>query len=113
MTSPDGYPWSTVYQRFRGWRNQVTFDQMLKRLHLRLNEQRLIDLQTWMIDSTAVRATRASSPAGKRGPDDPADHALGRSRSGLTTKIHMLCDANGTPLLFLLSGVQASDISYV
>ena len=25
----------------------------------------------------------------------------------------MLCDANGTPLRFLLSGDQASDISYV
>lgn len=36
----------TVYQRFRDWRNQGTFDQMLKRLHLRLNEQGLIDLQT-------------------------------------------------------------------
>ncbi|WAH59978.1 IS5 family transposase [Pseudomonas silvicola] len=105
-------PWSTVYQRFRGWRNQGTFDQMLKRLHLRLNEQGLIDVQTWMIDSTAVRATRASSGAGKRGPDEPADHALGRSRGGLTTKIHMLCDANGTPLRFLLSGGQASDISH-
>lgn len=60
-------PWSTVYQRFRGWRNEGTFDQMLKRLHLRLNEQGLIDLQTWMIDSTAVRATRASSGARKKG----------------------------------------------
>lgn len=58
--------WSTVHQRFRGWRNQGTFDQMLKRLHLRLNEQGLIDLQTWMIDSTAVRATRASSGTGKK-----------------------------------------------
>jgi hypothetical protein len=27
----------------------------------------LIDLETWMIDSTAVRATRASSGAGKKG----------------------------------------------
>lgn len=40
---------------------------MLKRLHIRLNEQGLIDLDTWMIDSTAVRATRASSAAGKKG----------------------------------------------
>ena len=58
-------PWSTVYQRFRDWRNRGTFDQMLKRLHIKLNEQGLIDLETWMIDSTAVRATRASSGAGK------------------------------------------------
>ncbi|WP_097136398.1 MULTISPECIES: IS5 family transposase [unclassified Pseudomonas] len=105
-------PWSTVYQRFRDWRNHGAFDQMLKRLHIRLNEQGLIDLETWMIDSTAVRATRASSGAGKRGPEEPQDHALGRSRGGLATKIHMLCDANGVPLRFLLSGGQASDIAY-
>ncbi|MCP6695530.1 IS5 family transposase [Pseudomonas donghuensis] len=105
-------PWSTVYQRFRGWRNLGTFDQMLKRLHLRLNEQGLINLQTWMIDSAAIRATRASSGAGKRGPDESADHALGRSRGGLTTKIHMLCDAYGVPLRVLLSGGQTSDINY-
>ena len=49
---------------------------------------------------------------GKKGPDQPADHALGRSRGGLTTKIHMIFDANGVPLRFLLSGGQASDISY-
>lgn len=48
----------------------------------------------------------------KKESDEPADHALGRSRGGLTTKIHMLCDANGVPLRFLLSGGQASDISY-
>ncbi len=53
-------PWLTVYQRFRDWRNCGAFDQMLKLLHIRLNEQGLIDLETWMIDSTAVRATRAS-----------------------------------------------------
>ncbi len=85
---------------------------MLKRLHLRLNEQGLIDLHTWMIDSTAVRVTRASLAPGKRGPDEPTDHALGRIRGGLTRKIDMLCDTNGTPLRFLLSGGQASDISY-
>lgn len=60
-------PWSTVYQRFCDWRNRGMFDQMLKRLHIKLNEQGLIDLETWMIDSTAVRATRASSGAGKKG----------------------------------------------
>jgi len=60
-------PWSTFYQRLRDWRNRGMFDRMLKRLHLRLNEHGLIDLQTWMIDLTAVRATRASSGAGKNG----------------------------------------------
>jgi transposase len=58
-------PWSTVYQRFRGWRNRGTLDQMLKRLHLKRNEQGLIDLQIWMIDLTSVRVPRVSSGAGK------------------------------------------------
>ncbi|WP_442964363.1 IS5 family transposase [Pseudomonas sp. KNUC1026] len=105
-------PWSSVYQRFRDWRNQRVFNQMLKRLQLKLNEKGRIDLKTWMIDSTAIRASRSASGAGKRGPDEPADHALGRSRGGFTTKIHMLCDANGIPLRFLLSGGNASDINY-
>ncbi|MNJ32327.1 hypothetical protein D3C77_269900 [compost metagenome] len=39
-------PWSTVYQRFRDWRNRGTFNLMLKRLHIRLNERGLIDLET-------------------------------------------------------------------
>ncbi|KPB17082.1 ISPs1 [Pseudomonas syringae pv. syringae] len=54
-------PWSSVYQRFHDWRNQRVFDQMLKRLQLKLNENRQIDLKTWMIDSTAVRASRSSA----------------------------------------------------
>lgn len=81
-------------------------------MHLQFNNQGLIDLRAGMIDSTAIRATRALSGAGKKGSLMPPDHALGSSRGGLTTKIHMLCDANGVPLRFLLSGVQASDISY-
>ncbi len=59
--------WSTVYQRFRDWRDDGTFNRVLERLHVRLNQEGLIDLDTWMIDSTAVRATRASSGAGKKG----------------------------------------------
>ena len=48
----------------------------------------------------------------KRGPEEPLDHALGRSRGGLTTKIHMVCDANGVPLRFVLSSGQASDVTH-
>ncbi|AUZ46281.1 hypothetical protein BOP93_11980 [Pseudomonas orientalis] len=44
---PERYgPWSTVYQRFRHWCSQGIFDKMLKRLHVKLNTQGLIDLGT-------------------------------------------------------------------
>lgn len=39
-------PWSTVYQRFRDWRDDGTLDQLLERLHIRLNQEGLINLDT-------------------------------------------------------------------
>jgi transposase len=34
----------------------------------------------------------------KGDPEEPGDHALGRSRGGITTKKHLLCDRRGHPL---------------
>jgi transposase len=44
---------------------------------------------------------------GKKGdPEEPTDHALGRSRGGFSTKIHILCDGHGHPLHFHLTPGQ-------
>jgi transposase len=40
-----------------------------------------------------------------------AKQALGRSRGGFSTKIHILVDALGNPLRFLLTGGQRHDVS--
>ncbi len=45
----------------------------------------------------------------KRDPEEPADHALGRSRGGFSTKIHILCDSKGYPLHFHLTPGQTHD----
>jgi transposase len=42
-------------------------------------------------------------------PGEPADHALGRSRGGWTTKIHALTDGLCAPLTFALTPGQAGD----
>jgi hypothetical protein len=39
------------------------------------------------------------------------DQALGRSRDGLSTKIHAVVDAFGKPLRFLLTPGQAHDLA--
>ena len=57
-----------------------------------------------MVDSTACKAQRFASGARGGGTED-----LGRSRGGLTTKIHALVDALGRPLCFLLTPGQAAD----
>jgi transposase len=50
-------------------------------------------------------------PAGEKvpNPDEPEDHALGRSRGGWGSKIHILCDGKGHPLHFELSAGQVHD----
>ena len=47
----------------------------------------------------------------KKFGDEPADHAIGRSRGGLTTKSHLVCDGKGRALAFILTPGQAADTS--
>lgn len=42
-------------------------------------------------------------------PGEPPDHALGRSRGGLSTKVHALSDLTCTPVLALLTAGQSGD----
>ncbi|HEY4565500.1 MAG TPA: IS5 family transposase, partial [Thermoanaerobaculia bacterium] len=42
-------------------------------------------------------------------PEEPPDHALGRSRGGFSTNIHLLCDGHGHPLDFHLTPGQAHE----
>lgn len=47
----------------------------------------------------------------KSDPSEPPDHALGRSRGGFSSKIHILCDGNGLPLHFHLTAGQTHESS--
>src|SRR5580658_1625032 len=51
----------------------------------------------------------ARPPAGGLRKRGAKTEALGRSRGGLTTKIHTLTDAQGRPLRFILTAGQAHD----
>jgi hypothetical protein len=52
------------------------FDQILKRLHLKLNEQGLIDFDLWEVDSTTVRAHRSAAGAGLKRGHNPESMSL-------------------------------------
>lgn len=41
--------------------------------------------------------------------DEPTDHAIGRSRGGLTTKTHLVADGKGRVLAFILTAGQVTD----
>jgi transposase len=46
-------------------------------------------------------------------PHEPADHALGRSRGGFGTKLHLVTDGRGLPLAITVSPTQAHESLYV
>lgn len=63
------------------------------------------------VDSTVVRAHQTSAGARRNTAPagEPPHHALGRSRGGLTTKIHLAADGRCRPLCFHLTPGQAGD----
>ncbi|WP_398947503.1 IS5 family transposase [Streptomyces sp. BK340] len=67
---------------------------------------------TVSVDSTICRAHQHAAGAGEKGADqrsEPDDHALGRSRGGLTTKVHLASDNRARPLAFYVTAGQAGD----
>jgi len=88
----------TAYRRFRRWARKGIWDGLF------LEGVPTDALETVMLDSTACKAQRFASGARGGGEED-----LGRSRGGLTTKIHAVVDGLGRPLCFLLTPGQAAD----
>ena len=69
---PERYgPWQTVYDYFRNWRADGTFDRILQRLQIRLDRQGKIDWDLWFVDGSNVRAARCAAGARKK-DDRPA-----------------------------------------
>ena len=116
---PERYgPWETAYGLFRHWQRDGVWADILTRLQAAADAEQII---TWdvSVDSTVCRAHQYAAGARKRGGDqkhppggvdtEPNDHALGRSRGGLSTKLHLACEQGQRPLSMLLTAGQAGD----
>lgn len=116
---PECYgPWQTVYGLFRRWQRAGLWQQIVTGLQARADAAGLI---TWdvSVDSTIARAHQHAAGARRDGArqveppggveEEPADHALGRSRGGLTTKIHLGCEQGQKPLSLVLTAGQRGD----
>ena len=65
------------------------------------------DLEWVFLDASYVRA----HPQGHGGAATPGDEAIGKSRGGNTTQIHLAPNSDGLPVHFERSAGQVSDIS--
>ena len=91
----------TTYTRFSRWNRTRAWARLLTAVRADL------DPEEDFLDSTAIRAHLHAAGA----PKKTATRALGRSRGGWGTKIHMMADALGNPLSFTLTGAQQADIT--
>jgi transposase len=93
--------WNAIWKRFWRLSRAGVFEAFFDALAAMSQTAHLVQ----MFDSTVVRAH--VSAAGAKGGQD--GQALGRSRGGFSTKIHLKVDLDGRPLAFHLTEGQASD----
>ncbi|MFC6503016.1 IS5 family transposase [Streptomyces rochei] len=101
----------TAHKRLIRWAVDGTWEKIFAAV---LAAADAVDDIRWTVsvDSTVVRAHQHAAGALKRGPQadgEPADHALGRSRGGLSTKIHLAADGRARPLALAVTAGQAGD----
>jgi transposase len=93
--------WNSVFQRFNRWCKAGVFQTIMEKLQDP-------DLGVLMLDSTIIRAHQHA--AGAEGSSAEAE-ALGRSRGGFSTKIHVACDGLGKPVKIILTPGQDHDVT--
>ncbi len=110
--------WQTVYGLFRRWQRAGVWAGILTALRARADAAGLI---TWevSVDSTVCRAHQHAAGARRDGEDqkeppggvsvEPDDHALGRSRGGLTSKIHLAVEQGQKPMSLVVTAGQRGD----
>ncbi|HBQ32350.1 IS5 family transposase [Brucella anthropi] len=100
--APKDYgPHKTLYNRFIRWSRLGVFDRIFAALAGEgPNPERI------MIDATHLKAHRTAASLLKKGM---FPRRIGRTKGGLNSKLHTVCDGEGRPIIMLLSEGQMSD----
>jgi transposase len=111
-------PWQTLYRWFRRWQREGVWARILSGLQTAADAVGGIEW-TVSVDSTVSRAHQHAAGARndghlqKESPGgvyaEPADHGLGRSRGGFTTKTHLACEQGRKTLTIVITAGQRGD----
>lgn len=91
--------WNSVFKRFNLWSKKGVLQKWFQSISSDNDPEWLF------IDGSIVKAHQDSS-----GAASSSDEAIGKSRGGSTTKIHLAVDSGGLPVYFEISGGQINDI---
>src|SRR4051812_32238967 len=118
---PERYgPWKTVYNRFWRWSRTGTLSALVAQVQVLAEAIDELDREVSVDPAPCGRITTPPALDVSRcltqgangscgGQSEPGDHAIGRPRGGLTTKIHLACDGHGRPLSIVLTGGNVND----
>ncbi len=100
--APAGYgPHKTIYYRFIRWSHLGVFNRIFAELAAKGGKPNQL-----MIDATHLKAHRTAGSLLKKGA---LPRRIGRTKGGLNSKLHAVCDSKDRPLIMLLSEGQMSD----
>jgi transposase len=94
--------WRAVHKRFKEWSKRNIWQKLFA------FAQKDPDMEVAIIDSTIVRAHACAAGYGYKSQEK---EALGRSKGGFSTKIHIHVDALGNPIKFILTPGNRNDIT--
>lgn len=91
-------PVANCLHRFRRWIEEGVWERMMTRLLQRLDSAGKIDRSRWSVDRSVIRAHRSASGMIPKSEVNDELNALGRSRGGYGTKLHVMVDSTGNLL---------------
>jgi transposase len=95
--------WRTAWRRLQRWTAAGVWERVIDALRAMAPEA---GWEAHMLDSTVIRAHAHAAGARKA----TGQQALGRSRGGFSTKLHLRGDARGRPVAFHLTAGQRHDL---
>src|SRR5262247_745530 len=96
---PKGFgPYTTCYNRFVRWRRAGVWSRIMDAM------ASAHDMAVQMIDTSIVRVHQHAASIARN-----KKQSMGRSRGGLSSKIHAVVDKNGLPVRLALTAGEAHD----
>ncbi|MFT8417297.1 MAG: IS5 family transposase [Acetobacter sp.] len=100
--APKAYgPHKTLYNRFIRWSRLGVFDRIFVAVTEQTGRSKRL-----MIDATHLKAHRTAASLLKKGL---FPHHIGRTKGGLNSTLHAVCDGEGRPVRLHLTACQVSD----